>query len=193
VLLGAAASLVGVGVSMLEVSFAGGAFAAVGVLLWSLSRLRAARLSRAVDEALSGPADRSRLFSELTSAFEHSWRQEYALLVAWRQDGADGTIELAHGASGVSTAEVTSWLLREVESDRDLIVDDGGELGRGGASIALPLRRENSELVGFLVVGGSGHPPPHVLAAARSRLDRIGLALAAAPSPLAEPRIALAQ
>jgi hypothetical protein len=193
VMLGAAASLVGLGVSMLEVSIAGGAVAGIGLLLWSLSRLRAARLTRAVDAALSDAADRPRLFSELAGAFEHAWRQDYALLVAWHEDGSDGTIELAHGASDVPAAELTSWLLRGAESHRELIVDDGAELARDGSSIALPLRRENSELVGFLVLGGSGPPPPHLVAAARSRLDRVGLALAAAPASAPEPRIALAQ
>jgi hypothetical protein len=163
VMLDAAASLVGLGVSMLEVSIAGGAVAAIGILLWSLSRLRTARLTRAVDAALSDPADRRRLFSELAAAFEQSWRQDYASLVAWHEDGSDGAIELGHGANDVAAAELMSWLFLEGESHRDLIIDDGGELGRRGASIAVPLRRESSELVGFLVLGGSGSLPRHVL------------------------------
>jgi hypothetical protein len=191
VLLGAAASLVGLGAELLELAVAGAAVAAVGLALWSFSRLRAARLKSWVDSALEQPGDRSVLFFGLTEAFEQAWAQVYAVLVAWHDDGTDGTIELAHGASDVPDAELTSWLLREAESDRDLIVDDGSELGRDGASIALPLRRENSALVGFLVLGGAGHPPPHLLAAARSRVDRIGLALADAPTPVTSPRIAL--
>jgi hypothetical protein len=192
-LLGAAAALVGLGISLPEVSVVGGAVAAVGIQIWALSGLRATRLSRAVDSAVAGEGDRSRLFFELIQVFEHAWPQEYALLVAWQEDGSDGTIELVHGANDIRAAELTSWLLRGTESHRDVIVDDGAELGRSGASIALPLRRESSELVGFLVLGGSGSPPRHVMAAARSRLDAIGLALAAAPSSPAEPRIALAR
>jgi hypothetical protein len=191
VLLGAAVSLVGLGVELLEVTGAGAAVAATGLALGSSSRLRATRLRRAVDAALEQSGDRSALFFALTEAFEHAWSQAYTMLVAWHDDGTDGTIELAHGASGVPDAELTSWLLREAESGSDLIVDDGGELRRDGASIALPLRRENSALVGFLVLGGADHLPVHLLAAARSRLDQIGLALADAPSPGIEPRIAL--
>jgi hypothetical protein len=146
-----------------------------------------------VDAALSDPADRGLLFSALATAFEDAWRQDYASLVTWHEDGSDGTIELERGANDVPVAELTSWLLREADSHRDVIIDDGGELGRSGASIALPLRRESSELVGFLVLGGAGSPPRHVLTAARSRLDAIGLALAAAPTSSAEPRMALAQ
>ncbi|HEX2292149.1 MAG TPA: hypothetical protein VHH55_02480, partial [Gaiellaceae bacterium] len=69
--------------------------------------------------------------------------------------------------------------LREAESGADLIFDDGVQLGHAGSSLALPLRRENNSLVGFLVLGGPGPPAPHVLAAARELLDRLGLALAA--------------
>jgi hypothetical protein len=182
VLLGAAVSLVGLGIELFEVTVAGGVLAAMGLAVGSFSRLRAARVTRSIDAALEQPGDRSTLFFALTDAFEHAWPQAYSILVAWHHDGTDGTVELAHGASGVPDAELTSWLLREAESGSGLIVDDGGQLGREGASVALPLRRENSALVGFLVLGGSGHPPLHLLAAARSRLDRIGLALADAPS-----------
>jgi hypothetical protein len=130
------------------------------------------------------------LFFALTEAFESAWPLEYSLLVAWQDDGTDGRIELTRGSSGVPAAELTSWLLRESESDEELIVDDGAELRRDGASVALPLRRENSALVGFLVLGGAKRPPAHVLAAARMHLDRIGLAIADAPAASPpEPRL----
>jgi hypothetical protein len=125
--------------------------------------------------------DRAAMFGRAIDAFEASWPLEYAMLVAWEEDGAGGSVELQRGESNVPDPELTSWLLREAESGRELIADDGSQLGRDGASLALPLRRENSALVGFLVLGGSGHPPPHVVSAARSSLDRLGLALAAAP------------
>ncbi len=188
-LLGAAVALVGLGLALVELTAAGLAIAVAGSALWWLSRRRAARLGRSLDSALAEPRDRSQLFFRLAEAFETAWPQQYALLVAWHEDGTSGTIELTHGSSGVPVAELTSWLLRAAESDQDVIVDDGGELGRVGASVALPLRRENSALVGFLVVGGADQPPSHVLAAARSRLDTIGLALADAPEASLEPRL----
>jgi hypothetical protein len=189
VLLGAAAALVGLGLSIVEISIGGGVVAAAGAALWWLSRRRARRLGRALDTALDHPLDRTTLFYALAEAFEAAWAQEYALLVAWDELGNDGAIALAHGASGVPTAELTSWLLRGAESDADVIVDDGSELGREGASIALPLRRENSALVGFLVVGGRGDLPRHLVPAARSRLDALGLALADAPEVPQERRL----
>ena len=67
--------------------------------------------------------------------------------------------------------------------------------GRRRRTIALPLRRENSALIGFFVLGGTRRPPAHVeLATARSVLDRLGLALAEAadadalPPHAVEPR-----
>lgn len=191
ILLGAVVALLGLATELLEVSAVGLVFALVGARFWLAAHIRASRLGGRVDAALDRPVDRSGLFFALVEAFGGAWPQEFALLVAWHDDGTDGTIELAQGSSGVPVAELTSWLLRESESERELIVDDNGEVGRTGCSFALPLRRENSALVGFLVLGGSRQPPLHVLAAARSRLDRIGLALADAPEYADEPRIAL--
>jgi HD domain len=188
VLGGAAVMLVGIGVGLVELSIVGAAAGLVGVGSSSASRLRAARLGRAVDAALEPTDDRDLLFNRLAGAFGGAWAQDFALLVAWSEDGAGGTIELTQGRSDVPTAELTSWLLREAESDRELIVDEGAELAGAGSAVALPLRRENSALVGFLVLGGPGHPPTHLLVAARSRLDRIGLALADQPAPLARRR-----
>lgn len=188
ILAGIAISLVGLGAELIELSIAGAAAALVGVPFWSLNRLRAANLGKALDEALEHPRDGGSLFFGLAAAFATAWPQEFALLIGWSDDGSGGTVELKEGKTGIPHAELTSWLLRGSESGRELIVDDGSELGRSGFAVALPLRRENSALVGFLVLGGRRHPPAHVLAAARARVDRIGLALADDPSDVSERR-----
>jgi hypothetical protein len=180
--LGAVVALVGLGVGLIELTVAGAGVSLVGLALSGIARRRALRLGRALEAALEPQINRPALFFALAEAFEAAWPLEYSLLVAWQEDRTDGTIELAHGSSGVPAAELTSWLLRESESDEELIVDDGAELGRDGFSVALPLRRENSALVGFLVLGGETRPPAHLLAAARRQLDRIGLAIADAPA-----------
>jgi hypothetical protein len=74
-----------------------------------------------------------------------------------------------------------SWLVREAESGADVIVTPGAELGRDGIALALPLRRESSALVGFLVLEGRRLPPRHVELALLETLDEVGLALAARP------------
>jgi HD-GYP domain-containing protein (c-di-GMP phosphodiesterase class II) len=177
---GAAAALVGLGTGLVELAVAGAVAGLVGGMLWAASRLRAQRLSAALGSAVAG-GDRATIFNRVAAAVDASWPLDYAVLVAWKEDGAGGSVELQRGESGVPDPELTSWLLRQAESARDVILDDGSHLGRGGASLALPLRRENSALVGFLVLGGSGYPPAHVLAAARDSIDRLGLALADAP------------
>ncbi|HEU6446301.1 MAG TPA: HD domain-containing phosphohydrolase [Gaiellaceae bacterium] len=176
---GATLGLVGLGIGLAELAVAGAVVSVLGGLHWLASRARSHHLATTLAEAVSA-GDRGAMFGRVADAFETGWPLEYAVLVAWAEDGTGGSTELQRGESGVPDAELTSWLLREAESGRELIADDGSQLGRTGSSLALPLRRENSALVGFLVVGGPGHPPPHVVAAARASLDRLGLALAAA-------------
>jgi HD-GYP domain-containing protein (c-di-GMP phosphodiesterase class II) len=177
---GTTVGLVGLGVGLVELAVAGAVVGALGATMWLTSRVKAHRLSAALGHAVDG-GDRATMFGQVADAFEASWPLDYAMLVAWEENGDGGSVKLQRGESKVPDPELTSWLLREAESGRELIADDGSQLGREGASLALPLRRENSSLVGFFVLGGSGDPPPHVLAAARSSLDRVGLALAAAP------------
>jgi hypothetical protein len=86
-----------------------------------------------------------------------------------------------------------SWLVREAESRDDLLVAAAHELGGDGAYVALPLRRENSALTGFLVLRSPSALQRHVAAALNSSLDAIGLALAPRPTedvPAAVPSAA---
>ncbi|HET8652012.1 MAG TPA: HD domain-containing phosphohydrolase [Gaiellaceae bacterium] len=174
---GATVGLLGLGTGLIEVAGAGGALVALGALRWLASRLRAHRLSKALAEAVAGE-DRARIFGRVAEAFEAAWRLDYAMLVAWEEDGTGGRVELQRGESGVADPEVTSWLLRVADSGPEPISDDGSELARPGSSLALPLRRENGSLVGFFVMGGPGRTPSHVVAASTASLDRLGLALA---------------
>ena len=162
--------------------------AALGGLRLLANRIRAHRLARALADAVAAD-DRFVIFGRVADAFETAWPLDFSMLVSWNATG--GVVEVQRGESGVSDTELVSWLLRALESESDVIVDDGTQLARRGASLALPLRRQNSALVGFLVLGGPGHPPAHVVAAARGSLDALGLALAAAPSVLRERRLAV--
>jgi HD-GYP domain-containing protein (c-di-GMP phosphodiesterase class II) len=177
---GVTLGLVGLGIGLMELAAAGAVVGALGALRWLMTRVRAHRLAAAIDDAVSAE-DRPRVFGRVVDALTTAWPLEFAILVAWEENGTDGSIELERGESTIPEPELTSWLLREAESGADLIADDGSQLGRAGSSLALPLRRENTALVGFLVLGGSGHPPPHVVTAARASLDGLGLALAPAP------------
>jgi hypothetical protein len=58
--------------------------------------------------------------------------------------------------------------------------------------IALPLRRDNSALVGFLVLQAPRGLPRHVELALRSCLDSLGFAFAERPSEQSPPAALLA-
>jgi hypothetical protein len=85
------------------------------------------------------------------------------------------------GTDGPAPATLTSWLVREAESGRDAIVAPGAELGVEGIAVALPLRRDNSALIGFLAFVAPKLPPRHVELALLESLDELGLALAVKP------------
>jgi hypothetical protein len=185
---GVAAALVGVGMEVPEVAVGGAVVALAGLTLRAASRFRAGRLRRRLDEALAVEADERRVvFDGIVDVFHRAWPLQFAQLVCWHEDGAGGTVSLRRGAWDAPDPELMSWLLREAESDRDLILDEGQELDSEATTIALPLRLENSALVGFLVLGGKRRPPTHVLGTARSVLDRLGLALGDAPEAEAAP------
>jgi hypothetical protein len=74
------------------------------------------------------------------------------------------------------------WLVREAESREDLLRTSAHEVGGpAGVYVALPLRRENSALAGFLVLRASRMLPRHVRQALLSSLDSLGVSLAETP------------
>jgi hypothetical protein len=113
----------------------------------------------------------------MSAAWHHTW----AGLVTWDEDGLGGSLAAEAGSQGPAVAALTSWLVREAESGRDAIVAPGAELGIDGVAVALPLRRDNSALVGFLAFVAPKLPPRHVELAVLESLDELGLALAGKP------------
>ena len=122
-----------------------------------------------------------RVFARLTDTVARAWKHDWIALMAWDEDGLGGSIEHARGDDPPPPAALTGLLVREAESGRNAIVAPGEELGRSGVVIALPLRRDNSALVGFLVIAAPKLPPRHVELALLDSLDEIGLALADRP------------
>jgi hypothetical protein len=80
--------------------------------------------------------------------------------------------------------------VREAEAREELIATAAHELGGDGAYVALPLRRENSALTGFVVLHSPRALRRYVAGALGSSLDEIGLALAPRLEQAAEPAIA---
>jgi putative nucleotidyltransferase with HDIG domain len=176
---GLVVALAGLGLHATWLAVVGAVLAAVGVLLRTLAQVRADRLTESLRRALHAP-DRSTLFADFNDRLARAWPVTWAGLVDWDEDGLGGTIGLSV-AGGPTEAALMSWLVREAESGRDVMVAPGAELGRDGIAIALPLRRETSALIGFLVLEGRTLPPRHVELALLETLDEVGVALAGRP------------
>jgi HD-GYP domain-containing protein (c-di-GMP phosphodiesterase class II) len=179
---GVVLALAGLGFGQDWLSASGAGIAVAGLALRALVRVRAERAAASVRRALGPADDRESAFDRLSCAVARLWRHEWIGLVTWDEDGLGGSIEQARGADGPQPAALTGWLVREAESGVDAIVAPGAELGRDGIVVALPLHRDNSALIGFLVVAAPRLAPRHVELALLESLDEIGLALADRPA-----------
>jgi len=179
---GVVLALAGLGLGQNWLGASGVGVAVAGLALRALVRIRAERARAALHRALDTGDDRARVFERLAVAVWRLWPHEWIGLVAWDEDGLGGSVELESGERSLAPATLTGWLVREAESGVDAIVAHGVELGAGdGVVVALPLRRDNSALVGFLVVTAPRLAPRHVELALLDSLDEIGLALAERP------------
>jgi HD-GYP domain-containing protein (c-di-GMP phosphodiesterase class II) len=174
---GGTAVLAGLGAEVRELAAAGGVAILIGLKMWIGRLLRVRRLATALEGALAA-GEGSQLFEHLVAAVTRTWRISYAGLVAWEEDGSGGAVHLEQGEARCSEPVLVSWLLREAESGADVVLDNGFELPGELVSVAFPLRRENSALVGFLVLRGNDRPPAHLFSALTGRIDRLVPALA---------------
>jgi hypothetical protein len=179
---GLIAALAGVGFGQVWLIVSGAAIAVVGALLRAVIRLRAGRLRSAISAALAA-GSRTEVFDRLAAVLESSVRWEWAGLVDWEEGAVDGGLERSLGGAPADHA-LMSWLVREAESREELLTAGAGELAwpDDGVFIGLPLRRENSALVGFVVLRTPRLLPRHAREALVASLDAIGLALAERPA-----------
>jgi HD-GYP domain-containing protein (c-di-GMP phosphodiesterase class II) len=181
---GGIALLAGLGAEVQELAAAGTAAVFWGVKMWLGRRLGMRRSTTALDRALADGGDPERLFDDFAAAVERSWRGfSYAALVPWEEDGSGGYVYLERGETDLSEPVLVSWLLREAESGAEMVHDTGAELPGAQVSLALPLRRENSALVGFVVLRGADRPPAHLPTALVGRVDKLVPAVTAAERP----------
>jgi hypothetical protein len=182
--------LVGIGTAIFPLAFVGGALTLAGLKIWHRRRRRVTRLTSALYEVLSRPADHAQMFGALADALDQrkAWPLAYAALVEWTDDGSGGSIRLERGSERPAESAIISWLLREAESGAGIVVDEGVELTSFAFAVALPLRRDNSAIVGFILLAG-GKPAPHVLPAIERCIDDLGPAFAEArPAEVLRPR-----
>ena len=178
---GVVVALAGLGFGQAWLTVTGGLFALVGLGLRAVVQVRAGRAAASLHRALGTHVERLAVFHAVAAAVSGVWHHTWAGLVAWDEDGLGGSLDAESGTCGPGPAALTSWLVREAESGRDAILAPGAELGVDGVAVALPLRRDNSALVGFLAFVAPRLPPRHVELALLESLDDLGLALALKP------------
>jgi putative nucleotidyltransferase with HDIG domain len=169
---------------------AGAALGVLGLLLYVAGRVRAARLADAVLEAVGHGRDRADKFEALAGVLSGVGARWLAL-VDWQEDGLGGTIRHEHG-DGSAPPALTSWLVREAESGETILTAPGFDLQTEGIVVAVPLRRENSALVGFVVAALAGPLPAYAELALAETAGDVGLALAERPEEavVGEPTLA---
>jgi putative nucleotidyltransferase with HDIG domain len=179
---GVTLALVAAAFDQLELVFAGVAVGLVGLLLYVRRRMRVARFTRALLDAVGNAQSREAVFDQLTSVFERSCGATWGSLIDWEEDGLGGTVSRERGTDGPHLSVLTSWLVRQAESGDSLLSAGGFELQHDGVVVALPLRRENSALVGFLVLAIQTRLPVHAELALGEVADELALALAKRPA-----------
>jgi hypothetical protein len=171
--------LVGLGTGISLLAVAGGVVALAAFRMWHATRRRVSRLTSALYRTFEHAADHAQVFGSLVDVIDKAgtWPLAYAAFVEWSDDGSGGAVRLERGTRRPPQTALVSWLLREAESGAEIVVDTGVELPSAGFAVALPLRRDNSSLVGFIVLCGDDQPPGHVLPALEACIDSLGLAV----------------
>src|SRR6476659_7372952 len=178
---GVTLALVAAAFGQLELVYAGGAVGLVGLLLYVRRRARVARLTQAMLDTVGRPESREASFDDLTTVLARACDATWSGLIDWEEDGLGGRVARESGTDGPHIAVLTSWPVREAESGETLLAVGGFELQHEGVVVALPLRRENSALVGFVVLVVPRRLPAHVGLALTDSADALALALAHRP------------
>jgi HD-GYP domain-containing protein (c-di-GMP phosphodiesterase class II) len=184
-LAGVIGALAGVGLEQAWLTAAGIAVMVVGFLLQASVRIRSNRLARALADAL-GRGEQAEVFDALANVLGSATRGDWVGLVRWHEHGLGGELERERG-EGPNEHALMSWLVREGEAREELVATPAHELGGEGAYVALPLRRENSELTGFVVLRAPRALRRYVASALSGSLGEIGLALAPRLEQAEEP------
>jgi hypothetical protein len=174
-------ALVAAAFDQLELVLGGVAIGLFGLLLYVRRRARVAQLTQALLDAVGNAHSRETSFDQLTAVLERTSGATWSGLIDWEEDGLGGTVSRERGTDGPHLAVLTSWLVREAESGQTLLSAGGFELHQDGVVVAVPLRRENSALVAFLVLALPRRLPTDVELALTDATDGLALALAGQP------------
>jgi len=178
---GFALALVAAAFQQLEIALVGTAIGLFGLLLYVRRRARVESLVQSLLDAAGRALAREGSFDEVSVVLERASGATWTALIDWEEDGLGGSVSRERGTDGPHVAVLTSWLVREAESGERLLSARGFELQHEGVVVALPLRRENSALVGFLVLAVPRRVPAHVELALGDAADGLAVALASRP------------
>jgi hypothetical protein len=178
---GFALALVAAAFQQLEIALVGAAVGLFGLLFYVRRGAGVASLVKSLLDAAAGASGREESFDEVAAALERACGATWCGLIDWEEDGLGGSVSRERGTDGPHLAVLTSWLVREAESGDTLLSAGGFELQHEGVVVALPLRRENGALVGFLVLALPRRLPAHVELALIEGADELALALASRP------------
>jgi putative nucleotidyltransferase with HDIG domain len=185
---GVTLALVAAAFDQMELVVAGAAVGTAGLALYVWRRIRIARLTQTLLDAVGSPVTREGAFDELTLVLEGTCGATWSGLIDWDEDGLGGSLTRERGTDGPHQAVLTSWLVREAESGGGLLAVGGFELQQEGVVVAVPLRRDNSALVAFFVLCVRRQLPGHVELALAEAADGIAQALANRPGARGIPR-----
>ena len=178
---GALVAVVGLSIGVLELAALGLAAALLGAGTAALHELRSRRLSAALHRALDGEwSQTGELFDRVADSLERSGAS-WVGLVSWNDDGLSGRVVRACGTDAPDDAELISWLVRHGDTVEGVFSAGVFDLGSSAAHLAVPLRRENAQLAGFLVLTSPRPPAAHVTQPLRDNLHALGVALAPVP------------
>ena len=108
------------------------------------------------------PVERLQRITAALANCEARW----AGVIGWRERECDASIlhEWSGGAEAPAETALTSWLMREVDSSRDVVLARGEEVGGSDLHVVVPLERDG-RVAGYLVVAIADSVPPAVLEA----------------------------
>jgi hypothetical protein len=174
-LTGGALVLVGLGTTLYPVALGGVLVTLVGLMTWHRGRRRVVRLSKALAKTVEA-GDQAQMFGSFVDVVDRpeTWPLSYAAFVEWNEDGSGGAVRLERGTHQPPESAIVSWLLREAESGTGLVSDTGVELPSAAFSVGVPLRRDNSALVGFIVLCAEQEPAGYIVGALESCVDTLG-------------------
>jgi uncharacterized membrane protein len=152
-----AAGFLALGTGHPQLAIPGIGLAILGLALRRRDNIQAARITDDLFQALEpdvGPES----FDRVRRALADHLQLEWITVLGWDDRELDGTIELSwsRGLDKPSGLAIASWILREADTNSEVLTASEGELGPS-SHVAVRLRRDD-RVAGYVVLALSGRP-----------------------------------